>query len=291
MAFRVTVSTLSGERREFDGLEAGSLLLSLLERVESGFEVPLREIRLCLDERPFDKSELRTPLEKLGIRDGSALEMVRVPPEADQAPVEYRVLQGTIIKKPGEDPTSSRVLKITRKVGARLRCTGRGWTGPSGGEWVELDAFAERPGWLLLEGSSFRLPGPLLERVEPGEEEPWVLTFSSPGDDERTSEICLRPQASIWEVKRQIALRYPGLRPERICVIKQRPIRGTQFLPPAWIFQDDMKLRDTPFKDGDELLYMYVGNLADDIGWEDPGEKYESDQPTPRSHGREFLWW
>ncbi|CAE7310391.1 unnamed protein product [Symbiodinium natans] len=85
-------------------------------------------------------------------------------------PVEYRVLQGALFKKPSKDPSSAKVTKLSRKVGSKVRSTGRTWRGPAGGLWIELDA--KKPGWLLVEGPGFNQTGPLLEKLRPAEEAP-----------------------------------------------------------------------------------------------------------------------
>ena len=81
--------------------------------------------------------------------------------------VEYRVLQRSLVKRPGSSPTGPKTLKLTRPVGSVMFTTGRTWTGPKGGEWVELDSFVEKQGWLLVQGPGFGIPGPLLQHPDP----------------------------------------------------------------------------------------------------------------------------
>jgi len=80
---------------------------------------------------------------------------------------EYRVLQGMLFKKTSLDPTTRKIVKLVRPVGSIVKVTGRRWTGPSGGEWVELDSEVEKPGWMLIEGPGFGVSGALLEKVGP----------------------------------------------------------------------------------------------------------------------------
>eukprot|EP00439_Symbiodinium_sp_Y106_P064010 s6040_g10.t1 len=56
---------------------------------------------------------------------------------ASALPVEYRVMQGPLFKKPSKDPNSSKVIKLNRKVGSKVQSTGQTWQGPAGGLWLE----------------------------------------------------------------------------------------------------------------------------------------------------------
>eukprot|EP00931_Biecheleriopsis_adriatica_P067357 TRINITY_DN41509_c0_g1_i1.p1 TRINITY_DN41509_c0_g1~~TRINITY_DN41509_c0_g1_i1.p1 ORF type:complete len:210 (+),score=42.96 TRINITY_DN41509_c0_g1_i1:73-702(+) len=184
-------------------------------------------------------------------------------------PREYRVLQGPIFRKPGKDPTSQKVTKLSRKVGSKVSTTGKLWTGPSGGTWVEADP-NEKQGWFLVEGPGFNQPGPLLELIEPEEEEPIVLFALSPVDDSPLCEICLKPSQTVHHAKRWLALRMPGLHVNKIAVAKEKPSdkthgQGLRNFPASWILEDEMEIRDTPFRSGGELVYFYMGDAAEDV--------------------------
>mmetsp|Transcript_19947 Transcript_19947/g.61607 ORF Transcript_19947/g.61607 Transcript_19947/m.61607 type:complete len:203 (+) Transcript_19947:97-705(+) len=176
---------------------------------------------------------------------------------AGAGPAGYRVLQGPVFKKPGLDPTAGRVVKLSRPVGSLLVSTGKTWTGPSGGEWAELDATAgEKPGWVLVEGPGFGQPGPLLERAEPGEATPLVLKLYSMIESKVLCEVCLRPDQTVRAVKSWIALRDPtGLRPKDILISKEEKgeCRG------GAVHDDDTRIQDAGWQAGDEIPYFYMG--------------------------------
>jgi len=77
----------------------------------------------------------------------------------------FRVVQGTLFKKPSLDPATGKTIKLSRDVGSTVWGTGRLWTGPAGGKWMELASELGKPGWLLIEGPGFGVSGPLLEKV------------------------------------------------------------------------------------------------------------------------------
>lgn len=189
---------------------------------------------------------------------------------AEAAGDEYRVMQGPLFKRPGANPDNPKVIKITRKVGSKVKTTGKTWTGPSGGEWAQLDPEAEKPGWLLVEGPGFGIAGPLLEKCIPGEEEPMVLYVLSPVDDSKLCDICVKPFQKVKHAKNWIALHMPGLRPDRITCAKEKPSEkthgmGLRNFPANWIIDGDTRFKDTPFKDGEEFVYFYMGQAAEDI--------------------------
>lgn len=183
---------------------------------------------------------------------------------------EYRVLQGPLFKKPGSDPAGQKVIKLNRKVGSKIKTTGKTWMGPSGGQWVELDATAEKPGWLLIEGPGFNQPGPLLEEVSPGEEEPIVLFVLSPIDDSKLCDFCVRPSETVGSAKRWLLYRMPGLVKSKIQVAQEKPSEkthgmGLRNFPTKWMIEDRQKISETPFKDGSEFVFFYLGEAAADI--------------------------
>ncbi len=149
-----------------------------------------------------------------------------------------------------------------------MSVTGKLWTGPSGGTWVEADP-NEKPGWYLVEGPGFNQPGPLLELVEPQDEEPIVLFALSPVDDSPLFEICLKPSQTVRHAKLWLALR-SGLRVNKITVAREKPSekthgQGRRNFPATWILEDEVQIRDTPFKTGGELVYFYMGDAAEDV--------------------------
>ncbi|CAK9065329.1 unnamed protein product [Durusdinium trenchii] len=127
-----------------------------------------------------------------------------------------------------------------------------------------------KPGWLLVEGPGFNQPGPLLEEVRASDEEPIVLYALSPIDDSKFCEICLKPSQTVKHAKHWLALRMPGLKVENIIVAKEKPSekthgQGLRNFPANWILEDEVRLRDTPFRDGDELVFFYMGDAAQDV--------------------------
>lgn len=208
---------------------------------------------------------------------------------------DYRVMQGPLFKKPGADPAAQKVVRLSRKVGDSIRTTGRTWAGPMGGEWVQLDpAGGSKPGWLLVEGPGFGIPGPLLERVDPGDEEPVVLRVLSPIDDSPLCELCLKPSQTVRHAKNWIALRLPGLAPEKITAARERPSdkthgMGLRNFPASWIIEDCTRIRDTPFKSGDEFVFFYMGDAAGDVEAERAKSGAYRQQPLAHHRALAFL--
>uniref|UniRef100_A0A7S4Q983 Uncharacterized protein n=2 Tax=Alexandrium monilatum TaxID=311494 RepID=A0A7S4Q983_9DINO len=177
-------------------------------------------------------------------------------------------MQGIVFKKPGDDPQRSKIVRLRRKVGTRIATTGRTWMGPQGGEWVEADQTLESPGWFLIRGPGFGFYGPLLEPASGGgeaqpqgkEEQPIVLYARHPLEYEHRLQLCLRPSQTIRDAKRWLARRVPGLRVQKIEVVRQR----INCIDQARI-QDEVPLRDAELADGDELDYIYLGDVDKDV--------------------------
>lgn len=192
----------------------------------------------------------------------------------DGEPLEYRVLQGVVFKKPNPDPASEKVLKKVQAVGSTMRTTGRIWLGKHECEWVELDN-ADAPGWVLVQGQGVGMPGPLLQKVDPFEDPPMVLRVSSPvaimqdPDDDAQSpkerKFVMKPTASMTEVKAWISLLF-RLHVAKLRILKpedQRPSSGKyvvwhnrgddEFVPDSW------SLSKAGFRDGDLVEYTCLG--------------------------------
>jgi len=194
------------------------------------------------------------------------------PALVEGAPGEYRVMQGPLFKKPGSDPATPKVTQVKpeRQVNSRVMTTGRIWTGPSGGEWVELDPASETRGWLLVEGPGFGMPGPLLEKVEPDEEDSLRLFVLSPLDDSRMFDISVKPSQTVRHVKNWIATRRPWMSVSKITCAQEKPSSkthgmGLRNFPANWIIEDRTKIGETPFKDGMEFVFLYMGDAEADL--------------------------
>lgn len=260
---QVTVSGLDGSELIATQLPSSSTVWDLQQLLAECTGTSALAQRLLLGNHILCS---RATLEEAGVEDGACLTLV-----VTFEPVEYRVLQGQVIKRLGADPAHARkIVGCEKRVGSKVRTTGRLWTGPQGGEWVELDSSAAsvaklaNPAWLLVEGPGFHLAGPLLERVCPGEEEPLVLSVRSPADDSELHQLCLRPSLHMGEVKQLIAWRFHSLQLEArniVFVEAKKHMKCARFTPSNWLIADEVALRDTPFRDGDELLYLYIGDL------------------------------
>jgi len=197
---------------------------------------------------------------------GKLLEKVQVVVDGD-----YWVMQGQLFKKPGTCPETPKVVKLTRPVGSIVKTTGKTWTGPSGGEWVELDATSEKPGWLLVEGPGFNVAGPMLEQATPGQMEPLVLKLFSMITSSELCDICVHTSQTIAKVKQWVGLRDPhGLKPSKVLVANEMPGEEERSsfsiasFPRDKLYSDNIKLQDTVFKTGDLVPYFYLGEATDD---------------------------
>ncbi|CAL1142910.1 unnamed protein product [Cladocopium goreaui] len=183
--------------------------------------------------------------------------------------VEYQVMQGVIFKSKGAQPSSSKIVKLEKAVGDLVKTTGRTWLGPAGGHWIELDPVFHKAGWLLIEGPGFGKVGPLLEEVLPNEPEAIVMRFSSPYNDDEIHQICIKPSWTIGQVKQWMCIRLPCLRREKIVIVKRRcKGRAARFTPSSFLLDDRVRVEETDFRDGEELPYIYMGDLDDAEPWD-----------------------
>jgi len=191
-------------------------------------------------------------------------------PDPAPEPCEFRVMQGPLFKKPGFDPTGNKVIQLKRNIASVVKTTGKTWRGAAGGEWVEVDSAAEKPGWLLVEGPGFDIHGPLLEKIDVDDEQPIVLGLVSAASHKSYGEICVKPSQSITLAQSWINLRTGGhRRPDRIWCMKAtledtyggKFIRG--FRPS--LAQDTFD--SLKFQDGDTVAFIITNpdsSFADD---------------------------
>jgi len=193
---------------------------------------------------------------------------------------EYRVMQTSLFKKPGVDPAAGKIVRLKGQVGSTVCTTGRSWTGLQGGKWVELDTIVEKPGWLLVEGPGFGVPGPLLQKIDPGDEEAIVLCVVKPDGFDGTRQwrqFVLGRHSKASEAKLWIALLF-GLDPTGliICAASGQTIDpsqmssecpdglgiGTYYLRADKVLTDSMSMYGAGYRDGDEVQYVYYGDLS-----------------------------
>mmetsp|Transcript_108858 Transcript_108858/g.289515 ORF Transcript_108858/g.289515 Transcript_108858/m.289515 type:complete len:306 (-) Transcript_108858:20-937(-) len=234
---------------------------------------PLTDALAELAVRTADDEAELAELDAGAVPPDSAGAAVVKPSPPGPVPCEYRVMQDTLFKKPGSDPTTGKVVKIARKVGSKVRGTGRAWTGPQGGEWVQLEPPAEKPGWLLVEGSSFGAPGPLLERVEAGEEPRMVLRAARPviaaamdNSNVEMRDIVVRPSTKVREAKGLIAGLF-GLDRKGIIMSKPKDRSNEQSAGnidntgAESLLLDDVTMGEAGFVSGHDVPFVYMGKI------------------------------
>jgi hypothetical protein len=169
---------------------------------------------------------------------------------------DYYVTLGLIFKKPGDDPTTQKMLKLNRKVGSIVHTTGKVWKGPTGGFWVELDISAgdsgagEKPGYVMIDASGFGTPGPCLQMANAEDGPPLVLKVKKPDgptawdktDDDK--EFVVLDKTPISEVKAVIGMLF-GLGKEAVAV--QGPGGGE--------LKDDSTVKASGFTNGAEVKF------------------------------------
>lgn len=226
---------------------------------------------------------------------------------------EYRVMQASLFKKPGTNPASDKIVRLKGVVGRTVHTTGRYWTGPSGGKWVELDSLVEKPGWLLIEGPGFGVTGPMLQEIEPNEEPPLVLSVVKPNDFDgvrQWREFVVSPNAKISEAKIWIALLF-GLSPTKLILSKPFDMKafrsgfaqttslddgmgiGTYYLKPDDVLSDNnVTIREAGFQDGGEVQYVYCGDVNEGGEGKEPtwmASLKNSDRPALDSRPRRLT--
>lgn len=200
--------------------------------------------------------------DQLAPAEETALEAAVEEPEPC-GPCEYHVVQGPLVKKPGtQGPTGSKIIKLNRKVGSVVKTTGQTWRGPAGGEWVELDPAVEKPGWLLVEGPGFDLPGPLLDRVQPDDPAVVLSLYSAIGKTE-LCEVLVKHSDTVDVVKSWIILkRREDTPPHKIWCTKatREDVDGKYFLKTLSIISTGTVLGKLEFKDGDTMVFVIIGS-------------------------------
>eukprot|EP00434_Breviolum_minutum_P016126 symbB.v1.2.014212.t1/scaffold1027.1/size171366/14 len=65
-----------------------------------------------------------------------------------------------------------------------------------------------------------------------------------------------------------MCIRLPCLRREKIVIVKQRSKnRAARFTPSSFLLDDRVRVSETDFKDGEDLPYIYMGDLEDAEPW------------------------
>jgi len=210
---------------------------------------------------------IETGIEKLNEGHGSSLEVVNG--------CEYLVTQGVLFKKPGTDPSGGKVLRLSRGVGTAVQTTGVTWAGPKGGEWVELDATVEKPGWLLVQGPGFGIEGPLLHKMDPEGQKPLVLCAARPvvvaamdGSNVERREFLVTPSTRIVEVKSIVGSLF-GLDRRKIIVSKpqdpgavKQTAGNVDAMGPESLLEDSATVFSAGFQHGSEVPFIYTGTMA-----------------------------
>eukprot|EP00930_Biecheleria_cincta_P056681 TRINITY_DN42755_c0_g1_i1.p1 TRINITY_DN42755_c0_g1~~TRINITY_DN42755_c0_g1_i1.p1 ORF type:complete len:265 (+),score=49.60 TRINITY_DN42755_c0_g1_i1:1-795(+) len=260
---RVSIVGIAGEELLHLELEPGTRVQELQERISAATGAPPRSQRLIAP------GALLLPAEATLAETGSS-ECAELSLVLTFEVVDYRVMQGCIFKKPGQDPTGTRVLKLTRDVGMKIATTGRTWMGPAGGTWVECDPASRKPGWMLVDGYCCGMLGPLLERVDPDEEEPLVLKVRNPRNESEFLDVCLKPTQLVLHARHWISWRFPGMKPDKIVIVRERwndpgkPFKPADS-PSTSDLRDDVRIAEACDGNGTELKYIYMGDIVEDL--------------------------
>lgn len=140
---------------------------------------------------------------------------------------DYYVTLGVLFKKPGPDPETEKILKLSRKVGALVHTTGKIWKSPKGGFWAELDTSrgdsgaGEKPGYVMVDASGFGTPGPCLQKAYAADGPPLLLRAvpppgSKPWDGESSEKDFLVLQKTTVEDIRTIFAMLFGINKEGV---------------------------------------------------------------------------
>lgn len=147
-------------------------------------------------------------------------------------PGDYYVTLGLVIKKPGEDPETTKLLKLTRQVGSIVHTTSKVWKAPKGGFWVELDVSqgdsgaGEKPGYVMIDASGFGTPGPCLQLASAEDGPPLILKVAKPlgveawDKSDGDKEFVVLKKSSISDVKRIIGMLF-GMSGDSVTVFGQ----------------------------------------------------------------------
>jgi len=170
---------------------------------------------------------------------------------------DYYVTLGVLYKKPGTDPETQKIIKLTRKVGSIVHTTGKVWKGASGGFWVELDTTAgdsgagEKPGYVMIDANGFGTPGPCLQKAAAEDGHPMLLHAEAPEGgkpwDGATSEkeFVVFQKTQVWEVKVVLSMLF-GCKKDAI-----------KILGDGGPLADETSMKDADFKDGAKVYFEY----------------------------------
>jgi hypothetical protein len=169
---------------------------------------------------------------------------------------DYYVTLGVLYKKPGEDPETQKMLKLTRPVGAIVHTTSKVWKAPKGGFWVELDVSqgdsgaGEKPGYVMIDASGFGTPGPCLQLASAEDGPPLILKVAKPaGTDawdkvDGDKEFVVLKKTPISEVKIVIGMLF-GMEASTVNV----------FGPKGAALKDDSTAEAAGFASGDFVKF------------------------------------
>jgi len=170
---------------------------------------------------------------------------------------DYYVTLGVVYKKPGADPETQKIIKLSRKVGHIVHTTGKVWKGAGGGFWVELDVAngdsgaGEKPGYVMIDANGFGTPGPCLQKADAADGAPLLLKATMPeggkawdgGSAEK--EFVALQKTKVWEVKVVLSMLF-GLKKEAIAVTGSSGPLG-----------DETTMKDAGLESGAEVTFEY----------------------------------
>lgn len=173
--------------------------------------------------------------------------------------VDYYVTLGVVYKKPGKDPATQKILKLSRKVGAIVHTTGKIWKGAAGGFWVELDTSVgdtgagEKAGYAMIDANGFGTPGPCLQKVNADDGEPILLRATLPeggkawdgGSAEKV--FLVLKKTNVMEVKVILGMLF-GL-----------DQGGISVLGASGALSDETTAKDAGFETGAEVKFEFKG--------------------------------
>mmetsp|Transcript_76922 Transcript_76922/g.135537 ORF Transcript_76922/g.135537 Transcript_76922/m.135537 type:complete len:375 (+) Transcript_76922:67-1191(+) len=176
---------------------------------------------------------------------------------------DYYVTLGVIFKKAGGDPETQKIVKLNRKVGAIVHTTGKVWTGPTGGFWVELDVSGgdsgagEKPGYVMIDANGFGTPGPCLQKASIEDGPAILLKAAKPAEAKAwdgsngEKDFQVLQKTKVSDIKIILAMLF-GLSAEGV-TIKDKS--GSSLQP-------DTTVDEAGFRTGDKVHFEFVGVKA-----------------------------
>lgn len=183
-------------------------------------------------------------------------------------PVDFEIKQNFLLRKATTD--TDKITRVGREPGASLPTTGKLFVGQAGGKWIQQRLSSGEAGqWCLVFGPGFNLKEPLLAHPTLsfealGAPQAAELTLKVMSPIEAGKPLCdleIKDSFTVADTKRLLC-QITGLK--RTQMIMARGKMGERVPEDARLDEDKMVTAEG-YRDGDEIAFIYMGDLEGDL--------------------------